>query len=66
MFNPPQELHTRFEEALAEVRGNLGKEYGKLVGGEEYFAKNKIKSKTPANTRRSACVFSERYCCRCK
>jgi len=50
MFNPPQELHTRFEEALADVRGNLGKEYGMLVGGEEYFAQNKFKSKNPANT----------------
>ena len=50
MFNPPQELHTRFEEALAEVRGNLGKEYGMLVSGEEYFAQNKFKSKNPANT----------------
>ena len=35
MFNPPEELHTRFEEALGEVRANLGKEYGMLISGKE-------------------------------
>ncbi|MFL7868550.1 MAG: aldehyde dehydrogenase family protein, partial [Anaerolineales bacterium] len=50
MFNPPEELHTRFEEALSEVRANLGKEYGMLISGEEYYAENKFKSKNPANT----------------
>ena len=50
MFNPPEELHTRFEEALAEVRANLGQEYGMIIKGEERFAENKFKSKNPANT----------------
>ena len=26
MFNPPEELHTRFEEALAKIKANLGQE----------------------------------------
>jgi 1-pyrroline-5-carboxylate dehydrogenase len=50
MFNPPEELHTRFDEALAEVRANLGQEYGMLIDGEERFAEKKFKSKNPANT----------------
>jgi len=50
MFNPPEELHTRFDEALAEVRGNLGQEYGMLIGGKEHFAEKKFTSTNPANT----------------
>jgi 1-pyrroline-5-carboxylate dehydrogenase len=49
MFNPPEELHTRFEAALAQVRANLGQEYSMLVGGQERFAKHKFKSINPAN-----------------
>jgi 1-pyrroline-5-carboxylate dehydrogenase len=57
MFNPPEELHTRFDEALGEVRADLGKEYGMLIGGDEYFAANKFKSKNPANTQEILGVF---------
>ena len=28
MFNPPEELHQRFDEALARLKANFGKEYG--------------------------------------
>ncbi len=48
MFNPPEELHTRFDEALAKAQSSLGQEYGMLINGEESFAKNKFKSKNPA------------------
>jgi 1-pyrroline-5-carboxylate dehydrogenase len=39
MFDPPPELHEQFEAALANVRGELGREYkhyidGKDVGGD--------------------------------
>ena len=57
MFNPPEELHTRFEEALVEVRANLGKEYGMLIAGEEHYAGNKFKSKNPANTQEILGIF---------
>ncbi len=57
MFNPPEELHTRFDEALTKVRGNLGQEYGMLINGEECFAKNKFKSKNPAKNNEVLGVF---------
>ena len=44
MFNPPEELHARFDDALAAVRANLGQEYGMLIDGAEVFAENKFKS----------------------
>lgn len=50
MFNPPEELHTRFEEALVKTRANLGKEYGMMINGQERFAEQKFEDRSPANT----------------
>lgn len=57
MFNPPEELHTRFDEALAAARGNLGQEYGMLIAGKEYYAEKKFKSKNPANKEEVLGIF---------
>jgi len=35
MFNPMEELHTRFEEALAVVKDNLGEEHSMLINESE-------------------------------
>jgi 1-pyrroline-5-carboxylate dehydrogenase len=50
MFNPPEEMHTRFEEAVTYVKAHLGKEYAMLVGGKERFADEKFEDRSPANT----------------
>ena len=50
MFNPPEELHTHFEEALAKLKAGLGKEYGMLIGGKDRFTPEKIEDRSPANT----------------
>lgn len=50
MFNPPEELHSRFEEALRQVRANLGKEHGMLINGAEYFCADKFENRSPADT----------------
>jgi 1-pyrroline-5-carboxylate dehydrogenase len=50
MFDPPQELHTRFEVACAQVERKLGREYGMFFAGEERFATEKLESRSPANT----------------
>jgi 1-pyrroline-5-carboxylate dehydrogenase len=50
MFNPPEELHTRFEEALENIKSNLGKEYGMIIAGEERFAEEKFEDRSPINT----------------
>ncbi len=42
MFNPPEELHTRFDEALAQVRAGLGAEYGMFIDGKDVFAEEKL------------------------
>jgi 1-pyrroline-5-carboxylate dehydrogenase len=50
MFNPPEELHTRFEEALVKVKAGMGQEYGMLIGGKNHFAASKFEDRSPVNT----------------
>jgi len=38
MFNPPEEMHERFERALAKMRGELGKTHPMFVGGKDVSA----------------------------
>ncbi len=49
MFNPPEELHTRFEEALLRVKAGLGKEYGMIIDGKERFSAEKFENRSPVN-----------------
>ena len=35
MFDPPPEMHTRFEAALGEVRGGLGRKYSLHIAGKD-------------------------------
>lgn len=59
MFNPPEELHTRFEDALAKVKANLGKEYAMLIDGKDRFATEKFEDRSPINTDMVLGVFQK-------
>lgn len=59
MFNPPEELHTRFEQALAKVKGKLGDEHGMIINGEERFADAKFDDRSPSNTDMVLGVFQK-------
>ena len=50
MFNPPEELHRKFEQVMEEVRANLGKEYGMIIGGRECFGEKTFEETSPADT----------------
>ncbi len=50
MFNPPEEMHQRYEEALAKVKASLGKEYAMFIDGKDVFAEEKFEDRTPINT----------------
>jgi len=50
MFNPPEELHVRFDEALVKLKAGLGKEYGMIIGGKDRFSQEKFEDRTPVNT----------------
>jgi len=59
MFDPPPELHTRFEEALAQVKSELGQEHGMVIAGEDRFAAEKFESRSPADTQMVLGVFQK-------
>ena len=50
MYNPPAELHTKYEEAMAKTKANLGKEYAMIIDGKDVFAEEKFEDRTPINT----------------
>ncbi|KAF0111361.1 MAG: 1-pyrroline-5-carboxylate dehydrogenase [Chloroflexi bacterium] len=50
MFNPPEELHTRFDTALAKVKASLGKEHAMFINGKDHFANEKFEDRSPSNT----------------
>jgi len=50
MFNPPEELHTNFEEALNIVKEGSGKEYTMIINGKDVKADEKFEDRSPINT----------------
>jgi len=50
MFNPPEELHNRYEDALAIVKKELGKEYSMIINGVEKKAAGTFEDHSPINT----------------
>jgi 1-pyrroline-5-carboxylate dehydrogenase len=59
MFNPPEELHTRYEEALQKVKSGLGKEHAMLIDGEDHFSEEKFENRSPVNTEIVLGVFQK-------
>ncbi len=59
MFDPPEELHTRFEGALEELKGKLGQEYGMIINGQDHFANEKFEDYSPINTNMLLGVFQK-------
>lgn len=50
MFNPPEELHTRYDTELAKVKANMGREYAMLINNKDVFADEKFEDRSPINT----------------
>lgn len=50
MFSPPEELHTRYERALKEVKSNLGAQHGMIINGKEVRSAQKFEDRSPINT----------------
>jgi len=59
MFNPPEELHWRFDEALQKIKANLGKEYGLIIDGKDAFSTEKFEDRSPVNTEVVLGVFQK-------
>jgi len=50
MFNPPEALHSGFDDAVVKLKQNLGKEYGMIINGKDVFADDKWDDHSPVNT----------------
>ena len=59
MFNPPEELHTRFDEALKKLKASLGKEYGLIIDNKDVFCAEKFEDHSPSNTSMVLGVFQK-------
>lgn len=49
MFDPPPELHDRFEAALARIKAGMGKDHTMLIGGKEVHAPESFDDRSPIN-----------------
>jgi len=50
MFSPPESLHTKYDQALAKVKANLGRDYGMLINNQDVFHDAKFDDRSPINT----------------
>ena len=51
MFDPPEEMHTNFEAALAVVREGLGAAHAMFIDGEDVTAAESFESRSPVDAR---------------
>ena len=51
MFDPPPELHARFDAAVASLRPHLGAEHALAVGGRDELAAQHFEVRSPIDTR---------------
>ena len=50
MYDPPDHLHSSYDAAVADLKANLGKEYGMMIDGKERFAAKKTEDPSPIDT----------------
>lgn len=50
MYDPPPELHSRFEEEVAKIRANLGQEYAMIIDGQDVYTEQKSEDRSPIDT----------------
>ena len=51
MFNPPEEMHERFENALATMRGRLGATHAMFIDGKDVPAAKTEERASPIDSR---------------
>jgi 1-pyrroline-5-carboxylate dehydrogenase len=59
MFNPPEELHTRFDETLKSIKSHLGEEHAMIIDGKEVSINEKFEDRSPVDTSLVLGVFQK-------
>src|SRR5689334_12975442 len=49
MFNPPEELHARFDAAMAQAQAALGRRHELFIVGEDRPARRVMQKRNPAD-----------------
>jgi len=57
MFSPPAELHSHFDDAMVQLKANLGKEHAMFINGSDVLAKEKFENRYPSDTNLVLGVF---------
>ncbi len=57
MFDPPEELHQGYENAVAQTKAALGREYGMFVDGKDTFSSEKKENISPIDTKMVLGIF---------
>jgi 1-pyrroline-5-carboxylate dehydrogenase len=50
MYDPPEELHINYEEAVKNLKSNLGQTIGMLINNKDVFADETVEDKSPLNS----------------
>ncbi len=50
MFNPPEELHKGFDDAVVRLKQSMGKQYGMIINNRDVFADEQYEDRSPVNT----------------
>jgi 1-pyrroline-5-carboxylate dehydrogenase len=50
MYNPPPEMHAKYERAVAAFKNELGRDYGMLINNQDVFREAKFDDRSPINT----------------
>ena len=59
MFNPPEELHTNYEEEVSKIRANRGQEFGMIIDGKDIFSDEKFENRSPIDTNMVLGIFQK-------
>jgi len=59
MFDPPAEMHTRYEAAVGKTKAELGLEVSMIIGGKEVKSTDKFEHRSPINRDWVLAVFQK-------
>ena len=50
IYNPPEEMHARFDAASQKVKGTLERTHGMIINGKDHFSAATYENRSPINT----------------
>lgn len=59
MFNPPEDLHTQFDNELTRLKSELGREHGMIINGKDVFTPDKFENRSPADHSQVLGIFQK-------